>query len=385
MKGEMPSHSSTPASQLRSSPAPAGESKTRRPKRVRLKTLLEEDPELAARLGRLREFGSQIRSSEFHVTNACNLRCEGCWFFEYDHDKGSRELTSAEQWKQVALRERADRNITAALLIGGEPSLHLDRISSFVSVFPYVTVSSNGLRPIPREGFERLAIALTLFGGIGSDDQLRAIKPSGQRFTGLFDIALRNYEEDPRATFVYALSPEHLDAIEPTVRRIRDNGNLVTFNYYSEYGQDDPLRRGLEAGLLAEALRVQDAFPETVVSDPYFIRTLIEGKNHFGTEFGYDVCPSISIDHPDHEERLRTGGPTLPGFNSIAADGESLNFCCTSGHCEGCRDSQAVFSWLMVSLRRFMGSKSDLETWVNLSESYWRQFVWSPYHPSARD
>lgn len=351
-------------------------------RRVRLKSLPEDFPELAHRLTRLREFSGQVRSSEYHVTNACNLRCEGCWFFEYEHDKASKELKSAAEWKQFAERETRERRMTAALLIGGEPSLYLDRVSSFISTFPYVTVSTNGLQAIPKQGFERLAIALTLFGGEEADDRLRAIKPSGARFTGLFDTVRRNYEGDPRATFVYALSPELLSEIEPTVRAIRDNGNLVTFNYYSAYGQEDPLRKSREDELLEAALAVQDAYPETVVCHPYFIRTLITGQNHHGTEFGYDVCPSISIDHPDHKERMRNGGPTLPGFNSFAADGETLNFCCTSGHCEGCRDSQAVYSWLMVSLRRFLGSVPELETWVSVAESYWRQFVWSPYHPS---
>ena len=36
----------------------------------------------------------------------------------------------------------------------------------------------------------------------------------------------------------------------------------------------------------------------------------------------------------------------LPKFNAWAADFKTVNFCCTSGHCEDCRDSQAVFSWL---------------------------------------
>jgi hypothetical protein len=83
---------------------------------------------------------------------------------------------------------------------------------------------------------------------------------------------------------------------------------------------------------------------------------------------------------------LRNGKPSLPLFNTYSADLKTLNFCCTSGHCSGCRDSQAVSSWLLVSARDFMVSKAALETWVGFAESYWSQFIWSPYRqPSNVD
>jgi hypothetical protein len=33
-----------------------------------------------------------------------------------------------------------------------------------------------------------------------------------------------------------------------------------------------------------------------------------------------------------------------------------------------------------MSVRHFLQSKQGLQTWVELAETYWRQFVWSPYH-----
>ena len=72
----------------------------------------------------------------------------------------------------------------------------------------------------------------------------------------------------------------------------------------------------------------------------------------------------------------------LPFFNTWAADKSTVKFCCTSGHCTGCRDSQAVFSWLLVNRDQFLDSAGSLLTWVELAESYWKQFIWSPYHRS---
>jgi len=118
---------------------------------------------------------------------------------------------------------------------GGEPTLVPRRVMAFVEAMEYVTISTNGLCPLPRAGFERVSVGITLFGGGRLDDELRAIRPGGQTFTGLFDTALRHYRHDPRAIFNVAITGRGLDHIEPTVRRIRDNGNRVTFNFYSEY------------------------------------------------------------------------------------------------------------------------------------------------------
>src|SRR5207244_13633118 len=93
----------------------------------------------------------------------------------------------------------------------------------------YVTVSTNGLRPLPRAGFERVSIGITLFGGGDLDDELRAITPGGRTFTGLFETALRNYCDDPRAIFNYAVTGRGVEQIERHVRRSRDNGHRGTF------------------------------------------------------------------------------------------------------------------------------------------------------------
>ena len=166
------------------------------------------------------------------------------------------------------------------------------------------------------------------------------------------------------------------------MQRIHDNGNQVTFNLYSGYDTEVPLAHARDERLLDELIEVAGDHPKIVVAHPYYLRTLVTGKTEFG-RFGYDVCPSVSWDNPGHAARRANGNPTLPLFNAYGADLRTIQFCCTSGCCEGCRDSQAVQSWLMVSARHFLQSREGLRTWVELAESYWQQFVWSPYHARA--
>ncbi|MCB9683032.1 MAG: radical SAM protein [Alphaproteobacteria bacterium] len=345
-----------------------------------LPQLLAQRPDLAARLDTVRRFARRVRATEVHLTNACNLRCRGCWFFANDFDQRTREAGDADAWPRFA-RELADQGVTAPLLIGGEPTLFPDRVQAFVDVMPYVTLSSNGLRPFPREGFADVNVALTVFGGGTMDDALRGWAPSGRRIQGLLDTALANYRDDDRAVFIYILHPDARDDVADTVRRIEDNGNVCTFGSYSDYddGVDDPAGR---AALVDTALEVAARHPDTVLSPEPYIRAVITGETSFG-RFGYDVCPSLSVDHPAHAERLANGNPVLPGFNVWSADRSTLATCCTSGSCATCRDSQAVYSWLLVSLPHFTHRADALEDWLDIAESYWRQFVWSPFHRRA--
>ena len=326
---------------------------------------------------RLIDHMKRVRISEYNITSACNLRCKGCWFFEYELDKRARDAKDLGFVADFLQRER-QRGVNSALLIGGEPSLFPHKVAVFVENLDNVTVATNGLNRFPLEGFENVALLVALFGGRTLDDELRAIKPGGRRFTGLFDTSLENYRNDPRAFYLYAITEDGIDQIDETVKRIGDNGNRMNFSFYSKYGTGDPLRVENGKRLLDEALRAKQRYPDTVESHPYYIETMITGRSHWA-EFGYEQCPNISVDNPVHAERLANGNPTLPGFRTWAADLETVNFCCTSGHCDGCRDSQAVFSWLLVNLHRFRRNGTQLRTWIEIAESFWSQFVWSPY------
>lgn len=361
-----------------------GENKRSESRRKRIESLkkikeyLELDADLKNRFNAVSEYSRKVRISEYHLTNACNIRCTGCWFYEYDHDKETSEEKNIDALCDFLENETKDRKINSALVIGGEPALFLNRLSVYKQKMRNLTVSSNGLEKIPLEGFENVAIGLTLFGGGPLDDELRAIKPSGRRFSGLFDKALKNYKDDKRAVFVYAITEDGIQYIEDTVEKIYLNGNLVNFNFYSKYGTNDPIAMNHREKLLMEALRVKEKYSNTVLSHPYYIRTMITGESHWGS-FGYENCPSISFGHPAHSARLNNGIPSLPMFNTWSADLKTIKFCCTSGHCTGCRDSQAVFSWLLVNMSEFLIDKNQLQTWVEIAESYWSQFYWSPY------
>lgn len=180
---------------------PSGREARKHRVRERIANLVATAPSLHARFMALRSFGTQVRIREYHLTNACNIRCKGCWFFSYGHDQGRREEKSLAAWEAFAAQQRQDR-VNTALLIGGEPTLFLERIYAFVKAMRHVTISTNGLRKLPSdERFGQVAMLVSVFGGGPLDDDLRAIKPSGRPFRGLFNGSLRRWSSVRSGSF----------------------------------------------------------------------------------------------------------------------------------------------------------------------------------------
>ena len=268
---------------------------------------MDDSKDMKARFKAVRNEARETRASLYHLTNQCNLRCKGCWFFENEFDVASDELNDTSRL-EARVKDEAGRGVNAPLLIGGEPALHLDRIRIFRKHMPKVSVSTNGLRRIPIEGFEDITIAISVFGGGPLDDELRAIGPNGKRFAGLFDKALLNYRNDERAGFVYAVSIDGIAYIEDTVRKIQDDGNRLLFNHYSPYDVAGPLRRRGEEQLLDVLLELKAKYPETVASHPYYLAALMRGETAWGT-FDHTSCPSVSEAHPQNATRCTSGWP----------------------------------------------------------------------------
>lgn len=350
--------------------------------RARVQEIAGDDLELLARLTRVKDFNKKLRVNEVYVTNTCNLRCDGCWFFGHGMDEDSVEIRDLDTIRAFA-EGLKEQGVTGTLLIGGEPGLVPERLSVFADVLDYVTVVTNGVRPIPREGLENVALLVSVWGGGPLDDQLRGHKPSGAAMSGLFEMALRAYKDDPRTTWVYTLSATGLPYMESTVRAIAENNNQVAFGAYSEYGAGHPVRLDEDRRILDEMIRLKETYPKTVCGHPYYYETLVTGRSHWAT-FGYDTCACISVDYPGNAERLQNGNRFMPGMNTWRPD-HTVQMCPLSGDCDGCRDSLGTWVWILANMVKFLDCADRLRTWVELAEAYYREYRWSPWHPAAKE
>ncbi len=323
----------------------------------RLRQYLQ-DPFLRELYESIRDAGP-VRSISLDLTSKCNLRCDGCYYFSEGMDRQSDHRN--EEAFDALLEQEAERGTTFVTVVGGEPALEPDRLRKIYARFK-MSVASNGLIPIPREGLEQLPIGVALWGNATTDAHLR-----GDGSQDFFARARQNYRGDERAFWYYTVAPGHADEVEAVVEQCLANGNRLLFNYYSDVdrlGGDLDYRRGFEA-VRAEVDRVAERYPEQVFTTPYFNQVVTTGQL-FDQRWGYDVCTNVSTNAAVNEDRLTNGKPYNRHFRAYNADFRTTRRCCTgvTRDCASCFDTWEHFSWIMVNMKKHLGSEEHFTGWL---------------------
>lgn len=190
----------------------------------RIKSLLEEAPELKPRYDFARKVVRAFRTPAFYeVETRCNLKCEGCYYFEGGKTQFIEGESDILHWRKF-FESESQRGVSMAYFVGAEPALAQDRLSQAVGLFPRGNVGSNGtIRIDPDIPFR---IGVSVWGG---DDPL----DKALRGASVFRKALKNYEGDPRAIMLFTVSRWTIDQIPTVARMCADHDVKLTFNLYS--------------------------------------------------------------------------------------------------------------------------------------------------------
>ena len=309
-----------------------------------------------------------IRSSIYDVTDRCNLRCKGCFFFSSDEHKAASEEKDLAKWHAFVEREMA-RGVNLAILIGGEPTLCLDRIEAFYRRLP-TFCATNGLIKVPRDRFPDLMVGISLWGDRADEMTLRG--------KDTFGISSANYAGDPNAYYLYTITPKQLGKMEAIIRKIRDVGLKVHMQLLSnDEGVDGFSWKPEELiAVRAEMDQMLDHYPATVISSKYYHRIITTGRM-CDRAFGWMECPSVT-DPLDH----RTPRPKrLTNFIRWASDLKTMHRCCTSEtrDCSTCKDGAAHMSWVMVNKRAHMNTSEDLQNWIEVYEMFAKLYRFIPW------
>ncbi len=309
-----------------------------------------------------------IRSSIYDVTNRCNLRCKGCFFFSSGEDKAAKEEMDPEKWAQFIDSEKK-RGVNLAILIGGEPTLCLDRVEMFYKRIPSYC-ATNGLIKIPRDRFPDMIIGISLWGDEKDEKLLRG--------KDTFSISSKNYEGDPHTYYLYTITPKQIGKTEHIIKKIRNVGLKVHMQLLSNdegvdgfFWQKEELK-----DLCAEMDAMLDAYPETIISSKYYHKIITTGKM-LGRSFGWTECPSVteSLDNRNPQPKR------LIHFARWAADLKTMHRCCTSAtrDCSTCKDGAAHMSWVMVNKRAHMRSTEDFQNWIEVYEMFAKLYQFIPW------
>ena len=225
-----------------------------------------------------------IRSSIYDLTNRCNLRCKGCFFFSSGEHHVTEE-TDIEKWEQFIDQEKA-RGVNLAILIGGEPTLCMDRLAAFYKRLP-TYCATNGLIKVPRDQFPDMMVGISLWGDEKDEKILRG--------KDTFAVSRRHYEGDPYTYYLYTITAKQVGRIESVVKKIADAGLKVHFQLLTNdedvdgfSWSEDKLR-----DVRSEMDAMLDRYPRTVISCRYYHEIITTGKM-LGRPFGWNECPSVT-------------------------------------------------------------------------------------------
>jgi pyruvate formate-lyase activating enzyme-like uncharacterized protein len=300
-----------------------------------------------------------MRSSLIDITHKCNIRCIGCYYFMEEMDK-HKKLMDDDEFNQFVETESA-RGTNMLTIVGGEPALEQERLKILAKKFK-LTVVTNGTIKIPIEGLENIRIAVSFWGDRERDTELR-----GRGKRNIFKESLENFKNDPRVGFYYTTIPGFSEGISSATELMIKNGNYVTYNFYSDLAEKGG-KYNHQNGFSKVNKEIQamiDKYPNDIVTSPH-INNVISDRNLFGQEWGYDVCPSVTYDHPQNAERIKTGKKYPTNFKAYNADLKITRRCCIGNarDSDTCTDLWATYGWVIGSMKAHLQSKSDFSNWL---------------------
>lgn len=218
------------------------------------------DPVIHDRWEKVRKYFF-LRESTYDMTNRCNIRCDGCYYYEGEK-QFARENGSEADWRKLMQAEKA-RGITYVVLAGAEPSLVPELCRVCFDEIPLGAIASNGLKFIPESIGYRIHISV--WGNDETSFRIRNAKDMLKR-------QIENYQTDARAVFVYTFTRENIDQVYPVMEMLGSRGCRMTPNMFSSpVGYGGPLRHSPEslARTRGTIMKLISEYPENFLFSPY--------------------------------------------------------------------------------------------------------------------
>ena len=218
------------------------------------------DPSTNARWEKVRRYFF-LRESTYDMSCRCNIRCEGCYYFE-GPKQYAEENRDPDAWRELMQAEKA-RGVTFVVLAGAEPALVPELCQVCYEEMPLGTIATNGLIRIPETTAYQIHISVW-----GNDATSQRIRGAANMLGRQID----NYRNDPRAVFVYTFTPTNIDEAHEVTEILANQGAKVTFNMFSApVGYDGPLKHTPDSLMKVRETMIAllSSYPEHVLFSNY--------------------------------------------------------------------------------------------------------------------
>jgi MoaA/NifB/PqqE/SkfB family radical SAM enzyme len=310
-------------------------------------------PEVKARWEKVRKYFF-LRESTYDMSNRCNIRCDGCYYFEGDK-QFALENNDPEAWRTL-MREEKARGITYVVLAGAEPSLVPELCQACYDEMPLGTIATNGLKCISET--IQYKIHISVWGNDTSSLKIRAAKNMLQR-------QIDNYKTDPRAVWVYTFTRHNIAEAKEVVRTLSENDCKVTFNIFSApVGYTGDLRHTDQS--LRETRRVM-----AQLLDQYGDHVLFSYYNIVAHTHPKGLHDLYGCSYPRQNPSTDVGlGRSFRQYRTDLTWDRSVACCVPDTDCVDCRHYAAGSAVVTARLYRHAVDPDTFNSWLDYVDTY---------------
>lgn len=322
------------------------------------------EPEIRRRWEKVRKYFF-LRESTYDMSNRCNLRCDGCYYYEGEK-QFAVENNEVDAWRQL-MRAEKKRGITYVVLAGAEPSLVPERLGACFQEIPLGSIASNGLIKIPEAvGYK---IHISVWGNDETSTRVRKAK-------GLLEKQIENYRNDPRAVFVYTFTRENIDEVHEVAERLVAEDCQLTFNVFSSpMGYVGPLRHDEESlqRVRAAMIMLLERYPRNVLFSVY------NAVAHTHNSSLHDLYACL---YPRQNRSQDLGlGRSFRQYRADLNWDRSVACCVPDTDCADCRHYASGSAIVTARLYRHANDWATFKSWLDYVDTYLA--VWVMGYPKG--
>jgi hypothetical protein len=315
-------------------------------------------PDIAARFHKVRgQFF--LRESTYDMTSRCNVRCEGCYYYEGDK-QNARDNVDPLAWRTL-MRAEKERGITFVVLAGAEPALVPELLEVCYGEIPIGAIATNGLVRIPMSVGYRIHISA--WGNDATSERTRQAKRMLAR-------QIENYAGDPRAVFVYTFTRGNIAEAREVVGELAKTDCRVTFNVFSATTG----YAGVLAHTTASLAETRQAmlsllrdFPAHVLFSPYSAAVHTNEQSLHGL---------FSCPYPRRNQGQFGLGRSFRQYRSDLTWVREASCCVPDTDCADCRHYAAGSAIVTARMNRHVSNPDQFRAWLDYVDTYLA--VWVP-------
>ena len=310
-------------------------------------------PEVSARWEKVRKYFF-LRESTYDMSNRCNIRCDGCYYYEGEKQFAPENL-DAQAWRKLMQEEKA-RGITYVVLAGAEPSLVPELLTVCYQEMPLGSIATNGFKKIPESvGYK---IHISVWGNDETSLRVRKAK-------NLLKKQIENYKNDPRAVFVYTFTRENIEEANEVAAQLNACDCKLTFNVFSSpVGYTGPLRHDEESlkRVRSSMIALLKKYPQNVLFSVY------NAVAHAHKSSLHDL---YSCSYPRQNRSQDIGlGRSFRQYRTDLNWDRSVACCVPDTDCDDCRHYAAGSAVVTARLYRHVNNLATFKSWLDYVDTY---------------